>query len=179
MAGRSIVLINGHPAQPIPTRMEETWEWVCAVVSYDLGDPNPLATLICAQPIPIEFRAMVGDVVRGDRPVSRKRQSNSKIPASDWLTLADQLSAETALGKFLHSKNKIAADADLFGIEPITNLRSGQAAARNWKRIAAAEIGVSSETIEDMLRIFQRLISAWPAIPPVARLRRPASRKKR
>lgn len=176
---RTIILINGHPSQPIPVRMEETWDWVCAVVAYDLGDPEPLATLIYSEPVPPEFRPMVRDVVRGERPLHRKGKSNLKIAASEWLSAADELKSQTALGQFLRSKTKIIADADLFGIEPIELKRSGQAAGRNWKRMAAHDLCVSEETVEDMLRIFQRLIDNWPVIPPLSTLRRPASLHKR
>ena len=149
----------------IPRRLNELWPWFNAVCSWDWGDPIPLSELIRSEPIPEEFRTAVGDIVEG----TRKRKRNyvkSKIPAAERLKIAGSISIVIDLCNTLKTgaAEGIQSMASRLNVEPIDVIRKLEAEARKTQKDAAKQLGVSVETIENLIRDMRARIARWPVV---------------
>lgn len=169
-AGAAVV-----PVMDSPPRFAECWEWIVAGAAFDGGDAEPLAELIAVTPVPPEFRQMVSDIVRGDRKLQKRGKSNQKVPARERLKIAAHIMAIKDLVSVLASQTlsqqtetglKLGVDsigADK-GMEPISVTRSLEAAWRETVQNSAADLGVSAETVENMVRDLRARIARWPSV---------------
>lgn len=158
--------------RPMPARMAELWEWVCAAAAHDSGDAAPLARLIEADPVPDEFRPMVAAIVAGLRPLKRKGKGNAKIAPSERLRVAATVSVMLELCDLLRTLavgthgGKPGADSlgEQLGREPADIVRELQGEYREAKKNAARDLRVSVETVEDLVRELQSRIDRWPTV---------------
>lgn len=154
-----------------PQRMRETWEWTCALVAFDYGDRGPLAALVTKEPIPPEFTQAVADIMAGTRKPNMRAAAKAKIPATERMRIASSIAFVIGLTEVLRTvpqrkgfTSGAQEIADREGREPIEVVRELQSEAREAVAIAAEELGVSAEAIENLLRELRRRIADWPAV---------------
>lgn len=77
----------------MPSRMNDLWEWVVALDSWDYCDPEPLSELLLKkQTIPAEFLQPLADIIFGKRKPNKRAASKLKIPARDRMKIAGSIS---------------------------------------------------------------------------------------
>lgn len=160
-----------------PARMQELWAWVAAMCAFDYGDPLPLASIVSSGvPIPEEFRMAVAMIIEGRRKPGRKAGAKAKIAPVDRMFVAARVSIivgrwgailkgmTTVGGPPVGGKDGIARIADESRAEPIQIIRRIQLEQRYELLKAAEELGVSEETVEDLLRDMRARIARWPEV---------------
>lgn len=158
--------------RPMPQRMAELWDWVCAGAAFDGGDPEPLALLIAAGEVPPEFRRMIADVVSGSRRLPRKGKANAKIAPSERMQAAAAICSIRDLCDVLRTQaagtrgGKPGADSlgNQLGREPKEIAEELRGEYRQATLDAASDLGVSTETIENIIRDLQCRIDRWPTV---------------
>lgn len=156
-----------------PPRMNELWNWVVAIAAYDFADPDPLAGLISSEGgIPVEFRSAIAEIVRGRRVPNRKAAAKLKVPAAERMKIAGSVGIIIGMCHML--KFQASAEEGLrpgavtlgarYGREPIDITRELEGEARRAVESAATHFGVSTETIENLLRDMKARIARWPAV---------------
>jgi hypothetical protein len=167
MRGVNFTDING--------RMNEIWPWVCALDAFDYADPMPLAELLRGdQEIPTELRSALANIITGDRTQNRKAASKLKIPASERMKIAGSISfvlglygelkTEKIYDEYGKLRRAIDIGADRKSMESIKQLRSLEAKGRKAVKGAAEQLGVSTETIENLLRDLRKKIRNFPEL---------------
>jgi hypothetical protein len=166
-AGRPLSMLD------MPGRMNELWEWVCALCAWDFGDPKPIAALLREQQaVPAEFARALASIVDGTRKPNRKAGAKLRVPAAELLRAAGSISVVTGLCDQLRlyaiddrftSRGAVML-ADRLKTEPIEQVKALQTKARETIERSAQELGVSVETIENWLRELRRRIERWPEV---------------
>lgn len=148
-------------------------EWIIALDAFDYCDPEPLAELVLKQDIPLELRPALAAIVRGHRKQKKSAANKLKIPAAKRLRIATSLSWLLGLWNIskydasnpARSEEKGARlHAELEGIEPIEAVKYYERMARKTIEEFAAEYGVSTETMENLLRDLRRKIESYPDV---------------
>lgn len=149
----------------LPPRLNELWPWFNAVSSWDWGDTQPLAELILTEPIPPEFQAAVSAIVSGTRKRSRNWHK-SKIPAAERMKIAGSISYIIDLCRVIRrgAAEGLEVMADRLAMEPIDIVRQTEGEARKVQADAAEQLGVSVETIVNLLREMRKKIKRWPVV---------------
>lgn len=156
-------------------RYLDAWPWVVAIDAYDFGAPEPLAELMATEAPPEELRPVIAAIVTGKRKPNLKAAAKLKIPAGERLQIAGAVS--TCLGVFDDLKRS-AIDPEVndeAGVrmlaeragetrEPAEILRYLEAKARKTIEWAAREAGVSTESLEDLLRHLRKKIEHYPDV---------------
>lgn len=152
-----------------PLRMQELWEWVVAMDAFDHGDRAPLSLLIRSQPIPPEMVEPIAAIIEGQR-VPKRGSKRLKIPAAERMQIAATISV------IQHLCDMFRLESNHIGLRFVE-----QAAARRRTEVkdvvdhlhatyrkpveqAAQQLGVSTETIEILLRDMRELIGRWPTV---------------
>jgi hypothetical protein len=157
----------------LPSRLHELWPWFAAVWSFDYGDPAPLAELIRAGDVPIEFRVAVADIAQGIRKPNLRAAAKAKIPASERAKLAASISVILglrdsikfrALGPNESLRPGAVSVGDYCQQEPIEVMREADERGREIMLMAAEEFRVSLETIENLMREARDRLSRWPVV---------------
>ncbi len=155
--------------QHVPLRMRELWDWVVAFYAYDWGDPSALAFMIgFTREVPPECIDALAAVVAGERPRRRK----SKLPRSLAMRYAAKLS--DVLGTLDRYRHDITfADEEGKGLVAIASRRGEEPQdVSQWlaneratiMKQAADDLGVSVETVEELLRDMRDRIKRWPIV---------------
>lgn len=156
------------------SRINETWAWFCAVCAYDFGDVAPLAELIRTEDAPQEYRGAVADIVAGVRKPNKRAAAKLKLPAAEMMQMAacvevvigiaDDIKVRTIA--FGAPEGMLGAKglAWVRGEEPIDVIRRADAFVKVAYTTASSELGVSIETIENLVRELRRRISMWPHV---------------
>ncbi len=162
-------------------RFDENIEWVMALYCYDLCDGNPLAELIAQKTIPEELCPAIADIVSGKRKPNKRAASKLKntpkekidaaVAVSTVLGLLDDLQYgkdfylgldddgnELARGKLTESV------ADRRGEEPIAIIRRLNEKKKQVIEIAAKNLDISTETVENILRDLRDKIKNYPNV---------------
>lgn len=162
-------------ATRLPTRLSDTWRWFEAVWSYDYGDPRQLTELVRSEPIPPEYTNAVATIIAGERLPNRKAVAKAKIPAKEraetavlvsvCLGIRDEVKYR-AFGPDLDPDREhgVGAAAVASSIEPIELMRNADELGRECIQIAADAWGVSTETIENLIREAKTRLAAWPTV---------------
>ncbi|MBC7286136.1 hypothetical protein [Hoeflea sp.] len=155
-------------------RMNEVWQWVVAIDAFDFNDPEPLAEIRKSEPIPHELEPIVAAIDAGERKSNKKAAAKLKIPARERMKIAGTLSIVIGLINILKSeeigdewgeyRRAIEIGADRRLLEPVDELRALEREARELIQGTADDLGVSVETIENLLRDMRRKIADWPNI---------------
>jgi hypothetical protein len=154
----------------IPSRMNDLWEWIIALDSWDYCDPIPLSELILQKEIPLEFKQAISDIVSSKRKPNKKAAAKLKIPASERMKIAGCISLTFGLIdalKFdaLYPEGKGAVGIGAMQMrEPIDVLRELEGEQRQEIGRVAIELRVSCETVENILRELRRKIESWPIV---------------
>ncbi|MDI5987031.1 hypothetical protein QLQ85_19785 [Halomonas sp. M4R5S39] len=162
-------------AHLLPERLRETWPWFEAVWAFDYGDPRQLADLILTDAIPPEYTAAVAAIVAGERKPNRKATAKAKIPAKERAETAVLVSVcqgardEVKFRAFNPCRdpdrlNGIGAGAVADSIEPVELMRNADKLGRKCLQTAAGHWGVSTETIENLMREAKARLAAWPEV---------------
>jgi hypothetical protein len=150
----------------IPSRLNQLWPWFNAVCSWDWGEPVPLAELIRSEPVPDEFRQAVADIVVGKRKRKRNWQKGL-IPAAERMQIAGSVSLIVDLCRIIRTETVEGLEGisnRLGNVDPIDIVRTCEATARRAQLEAADQLGVSVETIENLLREMRARIDRWPVV---------------
>jgi hypothetical protein len=155
-----------------PARMKELWHWITAIDAWDYKDPAPLAELVVQEDIPTELKPIVSKILLG----ARKQKRASKIPANERMEIAKVVSgifhmiddlrygkACASYGLGYNSGPSVVA-SEQKGIEPqelISKLHSSHA---ELLEDTAQQLGVSVETVENLLRDMRKKIQNWPNV---------------
>lgn len=155
---------------------EERLAWIVALDAFDHDAPDELARLIEGQPVPVELRPVIAAIIRGERKPSRRRAAKLKLPASERMQIAASIMAVLDLIDSFktgtqyddqdgwHERKSLDIAADRRGVEPITVLRDLEARARAAYERAAASLGVSTETVENIVRELREKLNSWPDV---------------
>lgn len=152
-------------------RMNEVWDWVCAIDAFDYNDREPLTELVKREPVPEELRPIIAEIVRGSRTPNLKAAAKLKIPAAERMKIAGSVSTVLGLIDTLKfdaiddptiSARGASAFSERFGREPNEIIRELEAKARDVIEWAAGELGVSKETVESLLRDLRRKAKVFP-----------------
>jgi hypothetical protein len=141
--------------------MAELWEWVCAAAAHDFGDPGPMAAMLRSEPLPAEFRAMVADIVSGARALPKRAPG---LAPGERLKIAAALQVVTGLTDAIRKSPDRERTADRLKMEPIEIVREMEQEKRAIRAEAAADLGVSVETVENLVRDLRRRIDRWPVV---------------
>jgi hypothetical protein len=155
----------------MPARMNDLWEWVVALDSWDYCDPDSLSELLFKeQTIPPEFLRAVADIVSGKRKPKRRAAVKLKIPARERMKIAGSISLVLGLVDALkfdaiypEGKGSSGIGSE-HGREPNEVLRELESEQRKAIESASKNLNVSQETIENLLRDFRRKIENWPTV---------------
>jgi len=166
--------------EEMPRAMHEAWRWVCAIDAWDYCHPQPLADMVKSGPAPEELRPIIAAIVNGERKPNRKAAAKLKIPAEERMKIAGSISVVLGLidvtkydivesaqpGKGVTMiGNRDGRDPGRPRIEPhnpvITEL---EAEARDVIDDAARQLGVSVETVENLLRDLRGKMKRYPDI---------------
>ena len=155
-----------------PPRLNECWDWFGAVWAFDYGDPGPLSALVLAGQIPPEFQPVVADIIAGKRKPNRKAAAKAKIPPAERGNLVAALSHMYDLIESIKwrtwardgLKPGVTSIADRLGAEPIEILQKLKADRDEIIAVACRSFGVSSETLENLMREARERIAKWPTV---------------
>lgn len=158
-------------------RVNEVWEWVIALDAFDFNCVEPLAALVRSKSIPDDLRPIVADIISGNRKPNLRAAAKLKIPAGERMKIAGTLSAVLGLiDMFKHEKifdlaygleervERPAIDirADASGSDPLDVVQELDAKRQETIASAARDLGVSTETVENLLRDLRRKIREYP-----------------
>lgn len=167
-------------------KAEGALEWIIALDAFDHDDRKPLANLVIQKPIPDELRPVIAKVISGERKPNRKAAAKLGIPANERMQIAASLAdvidifddmkkgddyIDTSIegwGEYpppLESRRKlIDITAEKNGTEPIYLVRRLEGAVRKTKQIAASNLGVSIETVENIVREYREKMRKYPDV---------------
>lgn len=153
-----------------PQRLCDLWMWVAAIDSWVYCDPYPLAELIKSEDIPAEFKRVVSSIIIGDKKQNKKGAARIKIPANKRMDIA--VCIDSILGILDSFKYGTVAGGESFcchvgdkkGVEPLEIMQQLHEEQKNLIKGCAKEHGVSTETIENLLRDMRRYINDWPVV---------------
>lgn len=156
----------------MPSRMNDLWPWVMALDAWDYCDPSPLSELVKKWPIPDEFKGAVSDIIAGRRKQKRKAAAKLKIAASERMKLAAFLSTGLDVVGSFTMRGTIPSLDDIADkcivnpkiVEPKKVVDWLNKEKREIIELGASEAGVSTETIEDLLRDLREKINKWPSV---------------
>ncbi len=152
----------------MPYRMRECLEWVRALDAWDYGAPSQLADLIgSGQQIPAELAGAVADIIAGRRTQKKRAKAKLRIPAAERMAIAEAVDCIICLTRDVRSKSvspSLEENADRRGVEVIDLVRELERRAREVVEDAARQLGVSVETIENLLRDFREKVKNWPVV---------------
>lgn len=158
----------------MPREMEETQEWLFALDAYDYNSPNMLACLIQeGNPIPSPYQNAIADIIRGDRKPNKKAASKLKVSPTERLEIASGISIILGLMESitygqshpdLGTGNLLNDYADKKGIEPIDAKREREEFIRDFWISCSQDLGVSIETLENLVRDLRRKADKWPNV---------------
>lgn len=155
-----------------PMRFNKVFHWIAALDAFDYCDPEPLEQLLRGdETIPPEVRSALADILGGKRKPNKKAAAKLKVPATERMKIAGSISAVLSVidvikyggtdGTF---RRALEIAAERRRREPVEVLRSLEAEARNFVAESAAELGVSVETIEVLLRDLREKIRKFPIV---------------
>lgn len=145
-----------------PFSSAEMQKWFFAIYAWDYCDPEPLAELIMMEPIPAEYRAVVAAIISGKRPQKTKAAAKLKITARTHYKIVRELAADLSMREI--DKKYADETADRNGREPIEIIRGAEKYYRDRIATMAQQHGVSTETIENLLREMKKRFSDWPVV---------------
>jgi hypothetical protein len=149
-------------------RLREVWDWVVAIDAFDHGAPGQLEDLVRGNAeIPDELRPALADIIAGRRRPNRKAAGKLKVPAEERLKIAAAVSAVHGLIDALKA-NQLDADiewaAERRRVEPAAVLREIETHRKAYMAGVASDLGVSVETIENLLRDLRKKVASWPRV---------------
>ena len=164
--------------QDMPLTMDKAWKWVVAIDAFDYDCPEGLADLLRTEPIPDELRPIIASIVAGDRKPNRKAAAKLKIPAAERMQIAGTLSVVLGLVDELRYETIDPwhfpgyKGVAMFSMcvrrgqlrDPGEISRDLEHEAQQAIELAAKDLGVHVETIENLLRDFRRKIENYPNI---------------
>lgn len=153
----------------IPFDMNENWAWIVALDAWDYCEPSLLAELVLKDPIPEPLKPHISRIVSGERKPNKKAAVKLKIPATDRMKIAGSLSTVIGLIDVIKHDGKgeysgIEACADREAKEPQQVLNELEAERERVIHETATQLGVSVETIENLLRDLRKKINEWPNV---------------
>lgn len=160
-------------AHHLPQRLQDTWPWFEALWAFDYGDPRLLAELISTEPIPAEYTSAVAAIVAGERKPNRKAAAKARIPAKERAHTATVVSVcfsirdivkFTAIHPGDDPQGECGAAAMADTIEPVELMRNADRVGRECLQTAADHWGVSTETIENLIREAKERLATWPDV---------------
>lgn len=152
----------------IPWRMYQCLAWVHAIDAWDYGAPSQLADLIgSGQQIPKELAGAVADIIAGRRIQKKRAMAKLKIPAAERMAIAVSAYGRIWMKRRVRDKDLspcLKGIADLRRMEVIDLVREQEREGRAVIEDAARKLGVSVETIENLLRDFRAKVKNWPVV---------------
>ena len=151
-----------------PRRMEELFSWVASIDSWDYCDPKPLSEMISYNPIPDEIRPIIADIVSGVRQQNKRGASKLKVDADQRMAIAATTEILMGIGKGVLAHR---IKPDYFEIADKKGIEYGELRA-HYNKVGVSGIikkvseicGVSTETIENLLRELREKKKNWPNI---------------
>ena len=144
--------------------------WIAAIDSWDYCDESLLADLILNSDIPQELRPIISSIIKNERKQNKRAAAHLKIPAKERMAIAQSLSIILGLIDDFKSATVISGESLLEwqgnrkGQEPIEVKRELESEAKNIIISTAEELGVSTETIENLLRDFRKKMASYPLV---------------
>lgn len=163
------------------TRFDEAFEWVAAIDAYDHNCKEPLTKLLETCEVPSELLPIIEKINAGERKPNLKAASKLKIAAKERMQIAAYISTILGLidgfkygrdfylgldefGNELPRGKIIDQAADRRGAEPIQVIRSLDDKKKRVLKLSARKLGVSEETIENLLRDLRDKMKKYPNV---------------
>lgn len=147
----------------IPKGFLECWHWIKAIHAHDFGDSGPLSALVASEAdMPANVRAVLADIVTGNRVPSEKAVAQLKIKGTDRMVAARSALFYSQYRKRL--KNKAQHLADREGMEPVDVIENVNRAHRTWQKQVYEQYGIGRDTLDDLRRELEGLIKGWPTL---------------
>jgi hypothetical protein len=138
------------------------WEWVAAVVAYDWGDPQPLATLVRErETLPDNVRVVLADIVAGERKPDEKKISQATVKGADRMAAGRWAWVLSITREF---SNKNASEKADPRVEPADFIQALNEKNRRQRKQTADKYGISLDTLDELRREFQRKLESWPVL---------------
>lgn len=159
-------------------QIADSWPWICALDAFDFGATKRLSDLVASRDIPAELRPALARIISGDRKPNAKRGSKLKVPAECRMAIAGAISQALGeiddvefgrlrdLSKFdtFEEARILEAMADSLRQEPNDIRNYLNDVRRNVIERSAEALGVSIETVENMLRDLRKKIENYPDV---------------
>jgi len=165
-------MVNSKYISSTPHSIEfrDVMDWIAAIDAWDYCDGSLLAILILEEDIPTKLKPIIADIFSGVRVQKKKAASFLKISPRERMYIAQSISINLGLidvfktVKMASGESLLEWQSDRNGIEPIESKRWLEKEARQVKEIAAKDLGVSIETIENLLRDFRYKLDNYPNV---------------
>ena len=138
--------------------------WSGAMVAFDYCDPSLLADLVASEPVPEELRPVIAAIVSGERKSNRRAAAQSKVDAAERFHAGAVVSAVLELIDDLNHPEITGPAADRMGIEPIDAVKRLTHHREKAYRVAQDTLGVSRETVENLVREYRKKVREWPDV---------------
>ncbi|MDD4863785.1 MAG: hypothetical protein PHE38_07215 [Alishewanella agri] len=146
--------------------------WTAAIDSWKFGQTKHLSKMISLFGVPDQIKDFISKIVSGDIKPNMKAAAKLKIPAEErmlianyatgWLSVCDLILEEgNGRGKGKIGYTDYFDIADKKKIEPIEFKRMIEAKQRKFISGLAEVLNVSTETIEDLIRDFNKYEEFW------------------
>lgn len=146
------------------TSAADRHRWTAALVAFDFDDTAPLAALIAGEAIPVELRPIVANIVTGARQPNRRAAAKAKVPAAERHQIGATLDALlVTIGDMRHA-DVTGPWADDRQSDPRDAIHRLNEQTDRTYREAAARLGISRETVENIVREYRQKAQNWPNV---------------
>lgn len=157
-----------------PPRFQEIWPWIKALDAYDYGRPRMFSDILSSTlEIPEEIRPALADIVSGLRKPNKKAAAKLKLDPEKRMDYAAAIHGmQWSFETIKHDKvevdevitSVISRYAEQAGTEAIQEVRRVVDLYRENKEMWVKVLGVSEETIENLVRDLRRKIAQFPIV---------------
>lgn len=146
------------------TSAAEIERWSGAMVAFDFCDSSLLADLVANEPVPRDLRPVIAAIISGERKPNRKKAAASKVDAAERFHAGAVVCAVMDLIDDLNHSAVTGPAADRMGIEPIEAVNRLNRHREKAYQVAQDSLGVSRETVEDLVREYRKKVQDWPNV---------------
>lgn len=147
--------------------IEDKFNWIAAIDSWDFCDPTPLKEMILRHPIPPELLPIIADIVSGERKPKTKAAAKLLVPANQRIVLASvMLSLRSIPEDILNKRTSPNYDdvANEKGIEPSELIHEYRKTLKRLDKRFTEITGVSAGTVRNIINDLKDKIKKYPKL---------------
>ena len=138
--------------------------WSGAMVAFDYCDPKPLSDLVASEPVPDKLRPVIAAIISGERKPDKRKAAHSKVDAVERFRAGAVLAAVLDAIDSMNHPAITGPAADRMGIEPRQAIDRLNMHRERAYQVAQDNLGVSRETVENLVRDYREKIRKWPDV---------------